>query len=63
MTKIKPPVLIIDDDEVDRYILKRLIKEAQLELRIFEKTDGQEALDFLEDYDANKKNTLMNSHP
>tara|TARA_B110000211_G_scaffold183541_1_gene208023 strand:- start:139 stop:573 length:435 start_codon:yes stop_codon:yes gene_type:complete len=55
MTKIKPPVLIIDDDEVDRYILKRLIKEAQLELRIFEKTDGQEALDFLEDYDANKK--------
>jgi len=55
MTKIKPPVLIIDDDEVDRYILKRLIKEANLELTIFEKTDGQEALEFLEDYDANRK--------
>ncbi|KAA1152872.1 response regulator [Pseudoalteromonas fuliginea] len=55
MKKVKPPILIIDDNEVDRYILKRLIKEANLELTIFEKKDGQEALEFLENYEANKK--------
>ena len=55
MTKIKPPILIVDDNEVDRYILKRLIKEAKLELTIFEKKDGQEALEFLENYEANRK--------
>lgn len=55
MNNINPPVLIIDDDAVDRYILKRLIKEAQLELTIFEKSDGQEALEFLMVYDENKK--------
>ncbi|MDQ2043542.1 response regulator [Pseudoalteromonas sp. 20-92] len=55
MKKVKPPILIIDDNEVDRYILKRLIKEANLELSIFEKKDGQEALEFLENYEANKK--------
>lgn len=55
MKKVKPPILIIDDNEVDRYILKRLIKEANLELTIFEKKDGQEALEFLENYEANRK--------
>ncbi|WP_076926076.1 response regulator [Pseudoalteromonas sp. EB27] len=54
MTKIKPPILIVDDNEVDRYILKRLIKEAKLELTIFEKKDGQEALEFLENYESNR---------
>ena len=56
MTKIKPPILIVDDNEVDRYILKRLIKEAKLDLTIFEKKDGQEALEFLENYESS---TLM----
>ncbi|TMO09555.1 MULTISPECIES: response regulator [unclassified Pseudoalteromonas] len=55
MKKTKPPILIIDDNEVDRYILKRLIKEANLELTIFEKNDGQEALEFLENYEANRQ--------
>lgn len=53
MSRIKPPILIIDDDEVDRYILKRLLKEAELDFNIFEKQDGQEALNFLEDYEIN----------
>jgi len=56
MSRIKPPILIIDDDEVDRYILKRLLKEAELDFNIFEKQDGQEALEFLENYEANVKN-------
>jgi CheY-like chemotaxis protein len=55
MSIAKPPILIIDDDEVDRYVLKRLIKEAKLELTIFEKNDGQEALDFLTDYENNRQ--------
>jgi CheY-like chemotaxis protein len=55
MNTIKPPILIIDDDEVDRYVLKRLIKETQLPLNIFEKKDGQEALEFLQNYEENKK--------
>ncbi|XQF92015.1 response regulator [Pseudoalteromonas espejiana] len=59
MNNINPPVLIIDDDAVDRYILKRLIKEAQLELTIFEKSDGQEALEFLMAYDENKRSTQV----
>ncbi len=55
MSRIKAPILIIDDDEVDRYILKRLIKEAGFDFTIFEKQDGQEALEFLENYEVNRK--------
>ncbi|MEL0657315.1 response regulator, partial [Pseudoalteromonas issachenkonii] len=46
--------LIVDDNEVDRYILKRLIKQAKLELTIYEKKEGQEALEFLENYESNR---------
>lgn len=50
-------VMIIDDDEIDRYLLKRKLKELELEFQIVEKTNGQEALDFFveneqEDVDA-----------
>jgi CheY-like chemotaxis protein len=47
--------LIIDDSEADRYILKRLIKKAEISEHIFEKENGQEALDFLADYEVNFK--------
>jgi len=50
-----PPILIVDDDEVDRYVLKRLVKASGLDLTIFEKMDGKEALDFFEDYEENKR--------
>ncbi len=40
-------VLIIDDDEVDRYLLKRLLKEAKFSFDVFEADDGSSALDFL----------------
>jgi CheY-like chemotaxis protein len=58
MNRVKSPILIIDDDEVDRYILKRLIKEAKLDFNIFEKQDGQEALEFLESYEVNREEHL-----
>ncbi|MEL0659667.1 response regulator [Psychromonas arctica] len=55
MNKKYPPILIVDDDEVDRYVLKRLVKASGLDLTIFEKIDGKEALDFFEDYEENKR--------
>ena len=55
MDKKYPPVLIVDDDEVDRYILKRLVKKSGLDLTIFEKIDGKDALEFFEDYEENRK--------
>lgn len=55
MDEKHPPVLIVDDSEIDRYILKRLIKESGLDLIVFEKIDGKEALDFFENYEENRK--------
>ncbi|MFK7739622.1 MAG: response regulator [Planctomycetota bacterium] len=48
-------VLIVDDDEIDRYLLRRDLKRTGLEAGTIECADGGEALAFLEDYDANKK--------
>jgi CheY-like chemotaxis protein len=47
--------LIIDDSEADRYILKRLIKKTGISEHIYEKENGQDALDFLADYEVNFK--------
>ena len=48
-------ILIIDDNEVDRYLLKRMLKNTNLDIVTFEKQNGAEALEFLGDYDANRK--------
>ncbi|OUS09016.1 hypothetical protein A9Q81_00250 [Gammaproteobacteria bacterium 42_54_T18] len=48
------PVLIIDDDEIDRYSLTRDLKSTGLPFTIFEKTNGQEALEFFRDYKNQK---------
>lgn len=45
-------VLIIDDNELDRYILKRQLKGFGVE-SIIEKDDGSTALEFLKEYDKN----------
>ena len=47
-------VLIIDDDEVDRYLMKRQLKQTELNLQVFEVCDGQEALDFFKNFDTLK---------
>ena len=39
-------VLIIDDDEADRYLLKRLIRGCKMTEEIYEAENGQEALEF-----------------
>ncbi|MBC85871.1 MAG: hypothetical protein CL677_01735 [Bdellovibrionaceae bacterium] len=48
-------VLIVDDNENDRYLLSRQLEETGLEIKSFEKTDGKSALEFFEDYDVNRK--------
>ncbi|MFK8014473.1 MAG: response regulator [Gammaproteobacteria bacterium] len=48
-------VLIIDDDELDRYLLTRDLSKTGIEAKIFESTDGAEALNFLRAYDENKR--------
>lgn len=42
-----PSVMIVDDDESDRYLLRRLLMKAEVSDTVFEAADGQEALDFL----------------
>ncbi len=46
-------VLIIDDSEEDRYLLKRQLQEINLTDTIHEADDGKTALDFLCAYDEN----------
>ncbi len=47
-------VLIIDDSDEDRYLLKRQLGETSLKVTVFEKNNGQSAIDFLTDYEANR---------
>lgn len=46
-------VLIVDDSTDDRYILKRYIKKTGLDVLCFECENGLEALEFLNDHEAN----------
>ena len=48
-------VLIVDDDKVDRYILKRLLKGIGIVSKIHEFDNGQSGIDFLTDYNANRQ--------
>lgn len=51
----KLSVLIIDDNEIDRELLIRDFKKAGLSVTVFEKSDGQQALDFFCHSDANRE--------
>jgi CheY-like chemotaxis protein len=48
-------IMIIDDNETDRYLLKRRLKQTGMDLTVFEKSDGAEAITFLEDYVTNRE--------
>ena len=47
--------LIIDDNEADRYLLKRTLRRAKICTNVFEATDGQKGLDFFADSEAKAK--------
>lgn len=44
-------VLIVDDRETDRYLLKRGLKAVNYNGHIFESSNGKAALEFLKDYE------------
>ncbi len=46
-------VLIIDDNKLDRYILKRQLKDAGIDGLIFEHDNGSSAFEFLRNYSEN----------
>ena len=48
-------VLIVDDDEVDRYSLKRLLKSFDYNINVMESEDGEDAVKFFKEYEASKK--------
>jgi len=48
-------ILIIDDSEADRYLLKRDLQSLDIPLAIAEAEDGEEALDFFKDHVVNKE--------
>ncbi len=43
-------ILIVDDNHDDRYLLKRLIKKANVTEQIYESENGREGIDFLAQY-------------
>jgi CheY-like chemotaxis protein len=47
-------VLIVDDDEVYLYLMKRLLKELSEGMEVHTSTDGEQAIDFIKKCDAEK---------
>jgi CheY-like chemotaxis protein len=54
MDPIDCSVLIIDDQESDRYYLKRLLRKANIRGHVTEASDGQQAIDYLAAFNENK---------
>ncbi|MFT5612310.1 MAG: CheY-like chemotaxis protein [Polaribacter sp.] len=48
-------IMIIDDSETDRYLLKRLIKKTKIKGEVFEAENGKIALDFFTNEEVNLK--------
>jgi len=56
---MKPiPTMIIDDEKMDRYILKRTLARSSKIGQVFEAENGKLALDFMQDYANNKQKHL-----
>ena len=48
------PILVVDDSDADRYLLRRELQEASLDAEVFEAADGQDAYEFLAAHEENK---------
>ena len=48
-------VLVVDDSEEDRYLLKRYLKPIEQVTEIFEARDGREAMEFFRAYPENRE--------
>ncbi len=51
---MKVSILIVDDTDMDRYLLKRYLKKTSFEVVVSEATDGENAIAFFEDYGAKR---------
>ena len=51
----KVSVLIIDDNETDRYLLKRTLNKTGIISKIFEANDGTVALELIKNYECNRQ--------
>lgn len=51
----KLSVLIVDDSEEDRYLLRRQLQDTGLVETIIEKEDGQQALVFFKEHEQNRE--------
>ena len=58
----RPSVLIIDDSEIERYILSHQLKEIGVS-EIMQKSDGKSGLEFLKDYSQNQQQFGANFPP
>jgi CheY-like chemotaxis protein len=47
-------ILLVDDNEADRYLFRRQLKGTGLSYKLFEEEDGQYALEFFQNYEENK---------
>ncbi|MGK0440489.1 MAG: CheY-like chemotaxis protein [Pseudohongiellaceae bacterium] len=47
--------MIVDDDEVDRYTLKRLLKSGGICVSVEEACDGEEVIQFFKNTEANRE--------
>ncbi len=56
-------ILIVDDNEVDRYLLKRLITAANISKILFEVQNGREAIDFLSQHRLDTESAPPEGYP
>ena len=47
------PILIVDDDDIDRYLIARLLKKLDSQFKVFEEINGTDALEFLTKHESN----------
>lgn len=52
---MQPRVLLIDDEFTDRFVMKRMIDRANLDVQIDECSDGVEALHYVEEVAQSKR--------
>lgn len=47
-------ILVVDDSEADRYLLRRELREAEIDAEVFEAGDGEEAYQILAAFDESR---------
>lgn len=60
---MKIPILIVDDNQVDRYVLVRLLKKTTMEFTVFEEKNGADAVEFFSCYQDKQQEDPDNYPP